>query len=70
MNTSWQPMSSAPRNATWVELRGKDGLVERAHWASDLSGEDQPPFEGWFKESTKCFVGINFEPVAWRHQQK
>lgn len=62
---AWQPIKTAPRNASWVDVLMGDGTVQRAHWASDLSGEDQPPFEGWFVNRGTYFEGIP-EPVAWR----
>jgi hypothetical protein len=61
----WQEMGTAPLNATWVEVRMKDGTVLRAHWASDLSGEEQPPFEGWFIDRGTYMLGID-DPYAWR----
>lgn len=67
----WLPMTSAPKNCTHVRVLMKEGTVhEDAHWASDLSGEDQPPFEGWFipvKDSqgkTAYYCGIP-KPKAW-----
>jgi hypothetical protein len=68
----WQPMSTAPRNATDIRVKLKSGMVyERAHWASDLSGEEQPPFEGWFVErgDKSGFESIP-EPVAWMPVRK
>ena len=48
-NENWQPISTAPKDATEIRVRMADGAVhERAHWACDLSGEGQPPFRGWF----------------------
>lgn len=50
----------------------RDGTVhEDAHWASDLSGEDQPPFEGWFRpvkdsDGRTSYYAYIGEPVAWR----
>jgi len=45
-----------------------DGTIhEKAHWACDLSGEEQPPFRGWFIPRNPRhygFVGID-EPVGW-----
>lgn len=62
----WQPMKTAPRNATDVRLKLKNGETVIGHWASDLSGEDQPPFEGWFekKPHLNCFTEV--KPFAWR----
>lgn len=68
---NWQPMSSAPKNAKEIEVKMRDGQVLTAHWAQDLSGEDQPPFIGWFtaaKDSrgkTSRFREIE-TPIAWR----
>lgn len=68
----WNPMASAPKNGEHICVQMSDGTIhEDAHWASDLSGEEQPPFEGWFrpvKDSrgrTTSYTYIG-EPVAWR----
>lgn len=61
----WQPMSTAPQNATWVIGQMADGEVRRVHWASDLSGSEQPAFQGWFLQSGNSFVECN--PVRWMH---
>lgn len=50
----WRPIETAPRDATEVRVRLRDGrVVDRAHWACDLSGEKQPPFRGWFVAVTE-----------------
>jgi hypothetical protein len=61
----WRSMKTAPHNASWVDVKMPDGTVQRAHWASDLSGDDQPPFEGWFK-NCGTYYGVIPDPVAWR----
>lgn len=68
----WQPMSTAPKNCTHVQVRMRDGTIhDDAHWASDLSGEEQPPFEGWFRPVKRSdgrvsyYAGIS-EPCQWR----
>lgn len=62
----WRPMDTAPKDCTHVMVKLKNGTVhEDAHWASDRTGEYQPPFEGWFIPRGKGFeevVGV----VAWR----
>lgn len=54
-----------------VEVMHADGTICKAHWACDLSGEDQPPFIGWF---TKCGNGYREipQPMFWRrcHETK
>jgi hypothetical protein len=44
----WRDMSSAPKDATWVEVKSRNGMTWAAHWAQDLSGEEQPVFSGFF----------------------
>jgi hypothetical protein len=72
----WQPMKTAPRTTKHVQLLMKDGKVHpEAHFASDLSGEEQPAFEGWFiariGETGKF---LYFEdvgcPKAWREKRE
>jgi hypothetical protein len=74
----WRTMESAPKNCTWVEVLLKNNEIVRAHFAQDLSGEDQPAFSGWFKEcpsetwsnSEQCFVPqpcfSEVSPIRWR----
>lgn len=45
----WKPILTAPRNCTHLRVMMWDGTIhEDAHWASDFSGDEQPPFDGWF----------------------
>lgn len=66
-------MASAPKNASWVILWYQDGISLKpvaAHYAQDLSGEEQPPFQGWFR-----WVGYRgggyaeapSDPAGWTH---
>lgn len=67
-HAGWRPMKDAPRNATEVELLLDDDQSVVAHFARDLSGEFQQPFEGWFfrhPESNE-FRSVWSTPVAWR----
>lgn len=63
--SAWQPINTAPKNATWVRVKMRDGRVLKAHWASDLSGEEQPPFEGWFIDKGTYMAGIE-TPEYWK----
>lgn len=56
-----------PKNASWQRVRLASGEEHTAHWACDLSGEDQPPFRGWFIKAGSCsgFTQID-EPTSWR----
>jgi hypothetical protein len=62
----WRDISSAPRDATWIEIRASGGMIWAAHWAQDLSGEEQPVFIGWFVfDGPRGFRDIG-QPKAWR----
>ncbi len=62
------PMQTAPQDATEVLLKvGQKGWPDHfwmvGHWASDLSGEEQPPFQGWFYNNGSAFTPVT--PLAW-----
>lgn len=59
-------MDSAPLRATRVKVILRDGKTySDAHFAIDLSGEEQPPFIGWFIPGGQGFVSIT-TPIGWR----
>lgn len=66
----WQPIATAPQDASEVRLRSGNGECI-GHWACDLSGSEQPPFRGWFRSVTDSagkvlyFTGIAPEPTHW-----
>lgn len=65
----WQPMATAPKDCTWIIVLTEEGDEERVHWAEDLSGEDQPPFRGWFKDhpSPNCgFIQVRGPFQGWK----
>lgn len=58
-----ETVNTAPRNATWIMgYYADDKSTKIIHWAQDLSGEDQPPFQGWFNER---FAQVD-TPDGWR----
>ena len=67
----WLPIDSAPKGVR-VQVKMKDGTIyEDAHWASDLSGEEQPPFQGWYipvidSEGRESHFREIEEPVEWK----
>lgn len=61
----WHGMETAPRDSSWVIVLLPGGKEERAHFAQDLSGSEQPPFSGWFRESGRSFIGVP-EPIGWK----
>lgn len=66
----WQPIETAPKNATDILLFGVPHWNERprayvGHWASDLSGEEQPPFKGWFRQVGAGFQEVPKPPTHW-----
>jgi hypothetical protein len=61
----WQPVETAPKGKT-VEVQLRSGKLLEAHYAQDLSGEEQPPFQGWFRHvSPSSCAGIE-TPIRWR----
>lgn len=71
MSEVWQPIKTAPLNATEVILRvpvargWPDHYQVIAHWASG-GGEEQPPFRGWFRHNGFGFSEVSGEPTHWR----
>ena len=65
----WSSMDVAPKDGSWIEVELADGTICHAHWCSDLSGEEQPPFEGWFAAygtSAKGKWFVQVFPLHWR----
>lgn len=67
-----RPMKEAPEDATWVVLWYRDcfGNVYpvAAHFACDTSGDDQPPFSGWFRWTGYEGGGhteVPDKPIGW-----
>lgn len=44
----WRPIATAPLDSTWIIVLMRNGDIFRAHFAENLSGEEQPAFSGWF----------------------
>lgn len=65
--TRWLPISSAPRDATWIEVKDRNGNVAKAHFAYG-GGEDQPPFGPAFFVATKGggYTEMHPQPLQWR----
>ena len=64
----WSQMECAPRDTTWIDVETTDGTICAAHWACDLSGEEQPPFEGWFTGEGQNGPFRQVHPIHWRPQ--
>lgn len=71
-DSSWKSMKDAPKDATRVLLKLPMGEEIVGHWACDMSGEEQPPFRGWFKKSDngKYYVQIQPGPIAWKPKRE
>jgi hypothetical protein len=72
-SNGWLSMKSAPIEVYPIQhVQGKlaDGTtVEDMHFAKDLSGEDQPPFNGWFVPFRSGHGYYEVTPVAWKPQE-
>lgn len=64
----WRDMKTAPMKSEWVMLKTNKGDVFRAHYACNLSGEEQPAFSGWFykKEGLSSFCEVPDRPIGWQ----
>jgi hypothetical protein len=65
----WRPIETAPKDGTKLLLtndRHPQCLMIVGHWAQDLSGEEQPPFQGWFHWSGCGFAQLPDEPTHWQ----
>jgi hypothetical protein len=60
----WINMDGAPLDSRNIKVRDKDGKEFTAHYACDLSGEEQPPFKGWFTKLGNSYVEVF--PVEWK----
>ena len=62
----WIPMRLAPVCRPYLDGLLADGQVVDIHFAQDLSGEEQPPFSGWFRPLESGHGYIQVHPKAWR----
>lgn len=66
MDTSenWQELESAPKDCSLIEGLTSKGEIKEVHYACDLSGEEQPSFQGFFEKSNDQYFQINI--IKWR----
>jgi hypothetical protein len=62
--TDWQDLKTHPKNTKWVEGLQKNNEIVKCHYACDLSGEEQPAFEGFFKDCGSYFAEVDI--IKWR----
>ena len=61
---TWRDMESAPDTTENILVNTKHGEYI-AHFAQDLSGEDQPAFKGWFtKTGPHDYQQVT--PIGWK----
>ncbi len=64
----WFPLSTAPTRGRSIEVEVlcRNGTIKVAHYACDLSGEEQPAYRGWFERVTPTY-NSEVDAIAWRH---
>ncbi|MBD3407360.1 MAG: hypothetical protein GF411_14680 [Candidatus Lokiarchaeota archaeon] len=67
----WIPIRLAPVGPHLEGITKEGDVIDDMHFAQDLSGEEQPPFSGWFRpmRSGRGFFEIFPSPVAWRKKE-
>lgn len=65
MRDGWQPVTTEQHHGKWLGVMMADGEIVRAHWAQDMSGEEQPPYRGWF-ERFGTFMREVDAPILWK----
>lgn len=65
MRDGWQSVTADQHHGKWLDVMMPDGAIIRAHWAQDMSGEEQPPFRGWFRKVGSFMAEIG-EPILWK----
>jgi desulfoferrodoxin (superoxide reductase-like protein) len=65
MRASWQHVTTEQHNGKWLDVMMSNGEIIRAHWAQDMSGEEQPPYRGWYREMGSIMGPID-DPILWR----
>jgi hypothetical protein len=54
----WNPMETAPTDGKDFTALRADGTEVTVHYACDLSGEEQPPFKGFFVKRGNMYVEL------------
>jgi len=71
MADDWQPITTAPQTTVDVRVKNANGEFV-AFYACDLSGEEQPPFKGWFIENRDGngkmlgYTEVHPRPTHWK----
>lgn len=64
--SAWQPIETAPRNATWIKVRLADATEVEAHFASGDGDGLMPSYHGWFVRRGDYFGECHPDPTHWQ----
>lgn len=64
--SAWEPIETAPRNATWIKVRLADATVVEAHFASGDGDGLMPSYHGWFVWRGYYFGECHPDPTHWQ----
>lgn len=62
----FKPIDTAPKDASYFIGVNKYDVVQKVHYACDLSGEEQPPYEGFFDEHCRSVETL----VGWKELEE
>ncbi len=60
----WKNIDTAPQDCSEFEGIDKNGDIHIVHYACDMSGSEQPPFKGFFKNHGTFNSEVNI--LLWR----
>lgn len=67
--TEWQPMETAPKDGTLVDLMSGDEVTRRVYWGDiDDPDEDDPFGYGWLRDGEYA-LEEGSKPSVWRLAQ-
>ena len=61
---NWHSMDTAPETTEWVWGLLRNWHLIKMRYACDLSGEEMPPYQGWFDDKDKLIKAGDV--IAWK----
>lgn len=69
LNMNWNPIKTIPKDCTEVIILSENGKEYTGHYACNLSGEEQPAFEGIFYKTGNYYSEVP-RPISWKNKNE